>query len=44
MNMRDYSTLHLEINSMKGKALFIEVLHYTVTVVFWTMRITHTLK
>ena len=28
MNLRDYSTLHLDINSIKGTA----VLHFTVTV------------
>ena len=32
MNMRDYSTLHLDTNSSKGTALLSLFLHFTVTV------------
>ena len=38
MNMRDYSTLHLDISA------FIAVLHFTVTVVSPTMSKTHILR
>jgi hypothetical protein len=32
MNMRDYSTLHLDTNSSKGTALLSLFLHFTVTI------------
>ena len=32
MNMKDYTTLHLDINQNKGIVFFIAVLHFTVTV------------
>ena len=46
MNMRYYSTLHLDTNLSKGTVLLLQfyVLHITVTVGFSTNCITHTLK
>ena len=47
MGMRDYSTIHLDLNSGKGTALiffiiFFAVLHFTVPVGSSTMSNTHT--
>ena len=44
MNMRDYSTLHFDINSSKGRVLFIVDLQFTFIVGFSTMSKPHTLK
>ena len=43
MNMRNYSALLLAINSSKGTAQIIAVLHFTVTVGSLKMSKTHTL-
>jgi len=44
MNTRDYPTLCSSINSHKRTYPYIAVLHFTVTMVSSTMKITQTLK